>query len=149
MSRVPECRQECERHHDDARGRAEPHEQHEAVVVEHVAHGERPARDARQREEDRDHDEVVQRRCERRGREASPGIQQRGCERGDSVEEHLRHEQAEQLCGELLLLRAVGTVDAECVHVDDPRRDQDPDDRDTQEYEDRHREHGGCRVVVV
>ena len=51
-------------------------------------------------------DDVVEHGCERGRREPAARVEHRGRERGEAVEEHLRHEQPQQRGRELLLLRA-------------------------------------------
>ena len=84
-----------------------PMSRSERVVVEHGVHRERPVGDAGQREEHRDHDDVVEDRRERGGEEAASRVEHRGRERDDAVEEHLRHEQPQEVGGELLLFGEV------------------------------------------
>ena len=147
--RAVQRRQQREGHHDDARRRAEPHEQEEPVVVEYPSYRQRSGGDAGQCEEHRDDDDVVEDRSERRGREAPSGIEHRGRERRDAVEQHLRHEEPQQVSCQRLLLRTIRSVYAQGVEVDDPGREEYPDHRDREENENRNREDRGGRIVVV
>ena len=146
---APEGREERQRHHRDAGGRAEADEEHECVVVEHAAHRERAAGDVREREEHRDDHDVVQHRRERGGKEVSTRVEYRGGERDDAVEEHLRHEQPQQRRRQFLLRSDVRAVHVEGVEVDDPRRGHHADDGDRGEREDRDGEDRARGVVVT
>ena len=147
--RAVQRRKQRKGHDDDSRRRAEPHEKEEPFVVEHALDRQRARRDAGKCEEHGDDDDVVEHRRERGGREPTAGVEHRGRERRDAVEEHLRHEQTQQVGCQRLLLRAVRSVHAQGVEVDDPGREQDPDHGDREEHQDRDGEDRGGRVVVV
>ena len=142
-------RQERERHHHHARGRPQADEQDQTVVVEHAAHGERPVGDPRKGEEHCDDDDVVEDRCERGSEEATARVEHRGREGDDAVEQHLRHEEAEQVGRQLLLGGDVRPVHVQRVQVDDPRRGDDADDGDPRQREHRDGEDRARRVVVA
>ena len=76
-------------------------------------------------------------------------FEHRGREGDDAVEQHLRHEEAEQVGRQLLLGGDVRPVHVQRVQVDDPRRGDDADDGDPRQREHRDGEDRARRVVVA
>ena len=147
----PQRRPQHEGHRGDARRRTEPDEQQQPGVVQYALDGDRPRREPREREEQCDDDDVVEHRRERGGGEATARLQQRGRERDQAVEEHLRHEAAQEVGCELALVRDVVARNIDRVQADDQRREQLTDDRDADEGEHRDRDDraGGFVVAVL
>jgi len=87
-------------------------------------------RQAGQGEEDRYHHDVVEHGRERGGGEAPAGVEHRGGEGRNPVEEDLRHEQAKEGRRERDLLRAVLALEVQREEADDPRRGHHAEHRD-------------------
>ena len=150
---VPQSGEQHEAHRRDPRGRSEAEQRELARVAADAPHvdplASRPRGHVCEREQDADHEHVVEHRRVRGRDEAAVRVEQRGRERGEAVEHHLRQEPQREDGHHVQLCGPFGPGSVEREQPGDERREDHRDPGEDGEHRHRDGEDRGGRPVVV